>query len=282
MRNLTTADVAFLLCTSKHGAGYRLTLETDYGLVIHLGADGSISATLRSEAVASDDLIATPISPTPAFPVAGTSKSHLNPAPVTASIDEILISPQTLLNLHPVSPAAAGAANPFHLYMPTPHPPKKSEPTGPCPGYKYRIRPDGHSTYVWYAPGWPGNPHPHSGTGSDKRVREEDLEARYRGEWFDAYLDWTARFEEALLKAGHRHHHHHHQQQQAGSSKRPSPFADEGERTLWMVEGLLLACWLSLQGDVGAVEYQPAEEVYVLEKGDVGVAVRRFLDAVRI
>jgi len=63
-------------------------------------------------------------------------------------------------------------------------------------------------------------------------------------------------------------------------------FDDEGQRLLWLVEGLLLACWLSLQEDVKAVEYQPTGgEVFVLEGGrggdgndDLGKVLRRVVE----
>lgn len=35
------------------------------------------------------------------------------------------------------------------------------------------------------------------------------------------------------------------------------PFADSGERSLWLVEGMLLASWLSLQEGVEGVEFLP-------------------------
>ncbi|KAM7211987.1 hypothetical protein V8F06_012616 [Rhypophila decipiens] len=77
------------------------------------------------------------------------------------------------------------------------------------------------------------------------------------------------------------------------------PFKDEGESTLWMVEGLLLSAWLCLQGDCEGVEYAPwgvtsdllpgntgrsvnreaeDEHIYTLEKDTVGCVIRHALD----
>jgi hypothetical protein len=58
-------------------------------------------------------------------------------------------------------------------------------------------------------------------------VPEDDLEARYGGEWFDVYLDWVDRLEEALYRSGYR---------DWGCEFR-NPFSDEGVRILWIVEG---------------------------------------------
>jgi hypothetical protein len=245
MPALTTADIAFLLCTSqqqKPSQRFHLTLTTTYGLVIRLGANGSLTADLSAPGPDSD---ATPTTPTP------RSKLPFGSKPTATSIDSILHGPH-------VSPDA------FNLAFP----PVKKSPLGPGQGYKYRLYPDKHgASHVWYAPGWPGNPYP-----SAKRVREVDLEMRYPGEWFDAYLDWAERLEEAMQRRG--------KGWDGIKGKREPLFVDEGERMLWVVEGLLLACWLSLQGDVGAVEYQPAGEVFVVERGTLGRVLRRVLGGV--
>ncbi|KAK0649228.1 hypothetical protein B0T16DRAFT_409644 [Cercophora newfieldiana] len=252
MPNLTTADIAFLLCTSqqqKPSQRHCLSLQTNYGLVIRLGANGSLSADLQS---ADTDARATPTTPT-------FLSKQLFAKPTPTSIDEILHGP--------ISP------QPFNLAFPRSSgtPAKKQPPLGPGQGYKYRMYPDKHgASHVWYAPGWPGNP-----CEGAKRVRELDLEMRYPGEWFEAYLDWAERLEEAMERRGK-------QWNALGRVQgRQEPlWADDGERTLWMVEGLLLAAWLSLQPDVGAVEYQPSGEVFVVEKGTLGRILRRVLNGV--
>ncbi|KAK4443900.1 hypothetical protein QBC34DRAFT_498729 [Podospora aff. communis PSN243] len=250
MPALTTADIAFLLCTSqqqKASQRFHLTLTTAYGLVLRLGANGSLTADLSVPDSSDSDL-------TPTTPTARSKLPFPSSKPAPTSIDSILHGPH-------VSPDA------FNLAFPPPAV-KKPSPLAPGQGYKYRLYPDKHgASHVWYAPGWPGNPY-----SSAKRVREVDLEMRYPGEWFDAYLDWAERLEEAMQRRG--------KGWDGVKGKREPLFVDEGERMLWMVEGLLLACWLSLQGDVGAVEYQPAGEVFVVEKGTLGRVLRRVLGAV--
>ena len=274
MRNLATADVAFLLLsttpttTAKTGqaAACRLTLETDYGLVIRREPEGTIAAALATVPTSCP-----------------SSNARQKPAPVSSSIDEILY-------------LASGTTNPLHLYFGTsPSPNHSTTPATAVVGYRCRIRPGpghGHDDgvpSVWYAPGWPGNPHTAASSsrvaGSDKRARIEELAARYPAAWIGAYLDWADRFAEAAEAAGQASERRRRKRQ----SRRTTPFADEGERALWLAEGLLLACWLSLQSDVGAVEYDPEDwnsrtrgrEACLLQKGDAGVAVARFLDDLR-
>ncbi|KAK0725559.1 hypothetical protein B0H67DRAFT_135356 [Lasiosphaeris hirsuta] len=268
MRDLTTADVAFLLCTSQHGARYRLTLETTYGLVIDLAIDGGITIGLQ---------------PPPTTPTLANTTGRIPralaapPSPAQSmSIDAILLSP--------VSPTGAV---PFSSQLPPPSPentpPRKSRspPSPPGPGCRYRIWPDFRSsTYIFYAPNWPGNP------AGEKHVPEAEVEARYPGEWFDAWIEWVERGERAVIEAREaelRWEQGRGRESGTGGGHFRNPFKDEGERTLWMVEGLLLACWLGLQEGVGGVEYQPEGEIYVLDgKGGGGGVLRRFLEAVRI
>lgn len=250
MPALTTADIAFLICSSlqqKDSAPRpRLSLQTSYGLIIRLGANGSLSADLDTDG-----------QPTPTTP--NFRSKHVPFArPASTSIDEILhgpISPQAFNLAFPLSNAA----------------PVKKSPLGPGQGYKYRIYPDKHgASHVWYSPGWPGNPYPVA-----KRVRELDLEIRYPGAWFEAYLDWAERLEEAMERRDKQWDATGKGQGQRG--RREPLFVDDGEKMLWMVEGLLLASWLSLQPDVGGVEYQPAGEVFVLEKGALGRILRKLM-----
>lgn len=55
-------------------------------------------------------------------------------------------------------------------------------------------------------------------------------------------------------------------------------FPDMEERKAWVVEGLLLACWLSLQSDVEDVEYSPNEEKVHLNMDSLGVALLSTLE----
>ncbi|KAK0737932.1 hypothetical protein B0T18DRAFT_432838 [Schizothecium vesticola] len=245
MPPLTTADVAFLLCTSQqqhHPNTPRrdrpVTLETDYGLLIRLLPDGSVSAGLATPPIpprsAIDEILHTPLTPSPGFFL-------LDPPPPSSFFSQP--PPQT---------------------QPQPKPRQRPPPPPPPPAqqFKYLLAPSLHdpgASYLWYAGGWPGNPvppppphlppAPPSNPGSRRRIRhtaggpsppphpvpEATLATRYHPSWFDGYLDWAERLE--------------------GSGSFGQ--MDEGERVLWTVEGLLLACWLSLQGDVAGVEYRP-------------------------
>ncbi|KAK0701395.1 hypothetical protein B0T21DRAFT_379093 [Apiosordaria backusii] len=114
-----------------------------------------------------------------------------------------------------------------------------------------------------------------------------------QGSWFDEYLDWVGRAEDQLLAFSGNG--------KGGCDLMPresddsfisidSPtedseegereiFQDEGERTLWMVEGVLLAAWLALQEGV-----EGQRGVYLLEKGgrvSLGEVVGGFLRDVR-
>ncbi|KAK1781452.1 hypothetical protein QBC45DRAFT_57687 [Copromyces sp. CBS 386.78] len=93
--------------------------------------------------------------------------------------------------------------------------------------------------------------------------------------WFDSYLDWIDRLEDALTQQRQRQDElptpctaiplSPISRPQAKEEK--GPFTDSGEKSLWLVEGLLLASWLSLQEGVDGVEYLPLaeSEVYRLE-----------------
>ncbi len=287
MRDLTTADIAFLLCTSQHGARYHLTLETSYGLLITLGANGSISVALQHPATT---------------PTATNLHGHSNSRSSSIdSIDAMLLSPFSpqSQSYSPLGITNGVSASTGSDRVEDTRKKSRSRAAKRQEGYGYRIWPDWRSSsYTWYAPGWPGNPRRSSSSSggsssdnaNDKRVREEDLEARYSGEWFDAYLDWVERAERAMMKVVQYQHQHQHQHQHRGQGDRGAidakvyrggPFMDEGERTLWMVEGLLLACWLCLQPDVGVVEYQPADDIHVLHPGSVGSVLQGFLRSVR-
>lgn len=279
MPPLTTADIAFLLCTSQQQPGatrriHPVTLSTDYGLVIRLLPDGSVSAGL-----------AAPPIPQPQPPPLRIPAPAPAP-PLPSSIDEILHTPLTPgpspgLNFLLDPPPSSFFSQPRP--QPPPPQPKRHRPPPPPPPpaqqFKYLLAPslsDPGASYLWYIGGWPGNPAPPAPseqpppppTNTSRRSRrrhtadapppphpvpEDTLATRYHASWFNGYLDWAERLEGA------------------GSFVH----MDEGERVLWTVEGLLLACWLSLQGDVAGVEYRPdgAEgdgRVYEVRGGDLG------------
>ncbi|KAK3313023.1 hypothetical protein B0H66DRAFT_569370 [Apodospora peruviana] len=278
MRNLTTADIAFLLCTSQRGV-YRFTLSTDYGLILDIGAGGTITASLeKPEAIS-------PLTPT------GRLRSIAPPSPSCASpggsIDAIMLTPTSCVA--PGFPRSYPLQISTDVTNTTAGPKQPRKPTGP--GYKYRIWPNTRSSsYMWYVPKWAGNPlrSPTTSTTTtippkpvqEKHVREEDLEARYSADWFEAYLDWVERSQQAVETKRRSSRDQPPAPRHGGLEG--NPFADEGERTLWMVEGILLASWLCLQTDVSGVEYQPTgAEIYKIEKGNVGRAIQTFLSTVR-
>ncbi|KAI0830955.1 hypothetical protein F5Y06DRAFT_307862 [Hypoxylon sp. FL0890] len=49
------------------------------------------------------------------------------------------------------------------------------------------------------------------------------------------------------------------------------------ECVAWSVEGVLMACWLALQKDVGSVKYSPERKEYELKKESLDGQLREFL-----
>ncbi|KAI9697370.1 MAG: hypothetical protein M1836_004648 [Candelina mexicana] len=129
------------------------------------------------------------------------------------------------------------------------------------PGYKYYIWPDYQTSFVWYVRDWAGNP---EGTNN---VEEDELEGRYSERWCAARRDWVDKYTQSFEEHGC----------QLGSGKSPLP--DPEERVAWLLEGMLLASWLTLQPDVGAVSYEPAlhAEKFLLKKQGLDNAFTRFL-----
>lgn len=128
------------------------------------------------------------------------------------------------------------------------------------PGYEYYIWPDYCTSFVWYEPEWPGNPE------GDDNVEESELEERYSASWCRALEAWVEKYS-AAFKA---------QECDLGSKKPPLP--DLEERKAWVLEGMLLACWLALQPDVDGVEYQTEFGNYVLEGGKADALGRLLKD----
>lgn len=139
--------------------------------------------------------------------------------------------------------------------------PPKSEPDAQTQqgGFKYRIFPEWRASFVWYDAARSGN------LEDAGEVDEEELEERYSDAWNKAYGDWRDRYTAAFEK----------QEVHLGSHKHPFP--DMEERKAWAVEGLLLACWLSLQPDVENVEYGPGFDKVDLNKDSADTALQTFL-----
>jgi hypothetical protein len=115
-------------------------------------------------------------------------------------------------------------------------------------GYKYRMFPDYGTGLLWYDSSWNRNPE------GEFEVDEDDITKRYGQQWHNAYDKWVDKYTKAFeLQEAH-----------LGSYKQPFP--EITERKSWVLEGLLLATWLSLQPDVCGVEYMPQGKKVVLQK----------------
>lgn len=130
-------------------------------------------------------------------------------------------------------------------------------------GYRYYIWPDYNTSFVWYEQGWWRNPE-----GRDNVQRNELLE-RYSEQWCTALEGWVDRYTQAFEL---------HECYLGGGGE---PFPDPEERAEWALEGMLLACWLVLQPDVDAVDFEvestPGQYPDVLEKGGLGLTLARLL-----
>ena len=136
----------------------------------------------------------------------------------------------------------------YTLTDPTPD----STPTNPElnstePGYQYYIWPDYQTSFAFHVSGWAGNPV------EVGNVEDDELESRYSPSWCAALEAWVDRYTRGFEA----------QECHFGSEKEPLPGA--AERTAWLLEGMLLACWLALQAGVDAVEYIPEQKSYRVE-----------------
>lgn len=96
-----------------------------------------------------------------------------------------------------------------------------------------------------------GNPHsfqPH--------VDEDIIQARYPALW-PYYNAWVQEYNDNF------------KQNELDLGSHTEVFEDVETETAWHVEGLLMACWLVLQEDVGSVEYSPHSAEYLLKKATI-------------
>ncbi|EGZ68786.1 hypothetical protein NEUTE2DRAFT_159411 [Neurospora tetrasperma FGSC 2509] len=348
-RTLTNTDLAFLLCTTAATApqtngnfsrrSFRLSFETDYGLMLSLEPDNSITITLSKP---QDHEYSDPFNNTTPIksqqfrpPVSVPTHSH------GRSIDGVLLSSPVSLNFMGTETGMGGATitaarprgPPPSTHIPPP-PPSTVTPTLTRTSSQRHIQTQSQSSAIpkkiqyYIRPSLDAKSSTHIDTTTTTttttttsnpkprqlhRVKESHLQSLYHhppsssasssssssapasassytnstNSWFDSYLDWTDRLEDACAASA--------AQQPATSStfsktqtreSQQGPFTDEGEKSLWLVEGLLLASWLSLQEGVEAVEYVPfpSSEVYRLEQhgNNAGVAMRRLLERIGV
>ncbi|KAK4107764.1 hypothetical protein N656DRAFT_464736 [Canariomyces notabilis] len=291
MRPLTISDVAFLLCTSlQRPPPCSLTFTTDLGLSLTLHPDGSVSAALQLQhqlrypeqspaaKSQSQSIIFTRATLLPSENT-GIDAILLRPLlqrPPNDTYRGLVLQKEAGLNLKPlryrISPPGSDMCHNMHSIT-------------------YDGRGYGECTqYIHYTT--TTSPI----TSSSTHLKPEDLPARYSPAWCDAFSKWVSWAERSRTRRRTR------TWVRGGGQKAPGSGGDEGERMLWMAEGLLLACWLCLQPGVDVVEYVPGlmmmarvqdtaadvgkaerdgervqPEVYILEKGRLGVVVGRFV-----
>ncbi|KAI1363703.1 hypothetical protein F5Y08DRAFT_340410 [Xylaria arbuscula] len=128
------------------------------------------------------------------------------------------------------------------------------------PSYKYRLFPDWGAGFLWYDTTWSGNPE------GEYPVMEDDIEARYGSAWHNAYEKWVDHYTEAFGKQG------------CDCGSKEHPFPDIGERKAWVLDGMMLAVWLTLQPGVESVEYEPSAKKLVFLKQGPESIVTQFLE----
>ncbi|KAK7915187.1 hypothetical protein PG985_012890 [Apiospora marii] len=139
----------------------------------------------------------------------------------------VVVNSDKSLSVHNSITTKPGPAGPSSQL---PEPGAKPDPQHKQSGYKYRVFPEYQTGFVWYDVDWPGNPK------DEYMVDEDDLAERYGEAWNKAYEDWMDRHTAAFEK-----------QEMHLCSQNHQPFPDVEERKAWVVEGLLLTCWLSLR-----------------------------------
>ncbi|KAI1268580.1 hypothetical protein F5Y18DRAFT_235342 [Xylariaceae sp. FL1019] len=129
-------------------------------------------------------------------------------------------------------------------------------------GFNYRLFPEYGAGFLWYESNWPGNPE------KETMVDEHDLETRYGKSWYaDAYQPWVDRWQESFKKncndTGDFHAH---------------TFSTVDEEKAWVLEGMLLAAWLSLQPYVASVEYTPHSTANLFRSEHLEKDIQSFLN----
>ncbi|KAJ3579026.1 hypothetical protein NPX13_g1546 [Xylaria arbuscula] len=84
--------------------------------------------------------------------------------------------------------------------------------------------------------------------------------------WHNAYEKWVDHYTEAFGKQG------------CDCGSKEHPFPDIGERKAWVLDGMMLAVWLTLQPGVESVEYEPSAKKLVFLKQGLESIVTQFLE----
>ncbi|KAK4225858.1 hypothetical protein QBC38DRAFT_481959 [Podospora fimiseda] len=193
----------------------------------------------------------------------------------------------TLSTTSPSKPPNTRGIPPFRLTLSTTYGLRIDvSPTAPSDGLSISLVPPDSpqqptSKPMMILPRFPDTP-PHSPNSSTPIPKLKYLlspswqiqaSTEYHPSWYAAYLGWLDRAERL--------------EEQEREQKDRREGNEEGERILWMVEGVLLAAWLALQYGVGGVEYRPwfdtaeeeegQEEGYWLDKSCLSEAVKEVL-----
>jgi hypothetical protein len=122
-------------------------------------------------------------------------------------------------------------------------------PSSPPSSFRYRLFSDYNASYLSYDTTWPHNPQ------YQHAVGPEVIESRYRS-LYSYYEAWEELHEVEFEK------------QKCHLGERGPVFEDRKIGYAWLLEGLLMACWLAMQNGVDQVVYEPGRIGYVLRDGE--------------
>lgn len=113
----------------------------------------------------------------------------------------------------------------------------------------YRLSPDWGTSFLWRDEYDWHDPE----EDDDYHVDDDVIEDRY-ATFYPSFESWREVYETSF------------EAQECHLSSGPPVFADDRVRIGWILEGLLLGCWLALQEDVKSVSYKPESKEYLLLK----------------
>lgn len=124
--------------------------------------------------------------------------------------------------------------------------------------YYYRLLPDYQTSFLFYDPGWFGNPP------GEFHVDIDTLSDRYPA-LDPCYYEWQEAYEKSFKRQG------------CHLGSRSEAFPDMTSRVAWEVAGFLITCFLLLQDDVGCVSYVLPKRTYEIKKNGIKAATNMFL-----